>query len=79
MKGQYQAPAALFPGNNWGTHLIGSWVGLRGGMDFSDKRKPLASSGNQILDLPARSLVTIRTIYNIIQYNTIQYNIISRN
>jgi hypothetical protein len=37
-------------------------VGLRSGMDVSDKRNPFASSGNQFLDLPARSLVTVPTI-----------------
>ena len=38
--GQRHAPAALSP-ERPGTHCIGGWVGLRGGLDGCGKSRPL--------------------------------------
>ena len=38
---QRHAPAALSPGNNPGTHLIGGWVGPRASLDGCGERENL--------------------------------------
>jgi hypothetical protein len=57
VNGQLHAPAALIPGKSPSTHLVGSCMGLRAGLDFFKKReKSLFLSQNQIPAPPALTL-----------------------
>jgi hypothetical protein len=51
--GQCHAPATLYPRERPGTHYVGGWVGLRAGLDWCGKSRPLPEFDS--VDRPARS------------------------
>jgi len=57
---QLPAPAAAPLQQHHPTHWTGGWVGCRAGPDVLEKRKSVASAGNQTLDRrPARSIIAM--------------------
>jgi hypothetical protein len=59
VSGQRHAPAALYlREKDPGTHWIGSWVGLRAGLDIVARRKSFASAENR-----TRSSSPCQTVY----------------
>lgn len=44
---QHHVAAALSPLKEPGTHMTGSWVGPRAGLDATEKTKILGSAGNR--------------------------------
>jgi len=61
MNNQIQAPAALNPWNNLGTHWTGDLVEPIIGPDISEKRKLSSPTGIRTPDRPAHSIVTVPT------------------
>ena len=47
VSGQYHTPAALPPGEDFGIHWIGGWVGPKVGLDILEKKKSPEPTGIQ--------------------------------
>ena len=61
MSGELQAPAALSPGKDPGTHCTGGCVGPRAGLDGLEKRNSLFSTEIRTPEVTAHSLVNVPT------------------
>jgi hypothetical protein len=44
--------SALPPGNHLGTHRVGGWVGLRGGLDVSETREKCPAPADDPVTIP---------------------------
>ena len=54
------APAALTPEKNLGTHWLWGWAGPRAGLDILKERKFFVPAGIETQDRPGRRLHIIR-------------------